>query len=123
MKFSVRPSWAARNGHFGYVVWLTGLSGSGKSTISTELEREFFNMGKHVYVLDGDNVRHGLCSDLGFSPEDRRENIRRVGEEIVIAGRVRIRVQGLDRKRVRLGIIAAQDVRVVRQEVLQRKAR
>jgi adenylyl-sulfate kinase len=62
------------------VIWLTGLSGSGKSTISTELERELFNLGKHVYVLDGDNVRHGLCSDLGFSPEDRKENIRRVGE-------------------------------------------
>lgn len=69
-----------RNGHLGCVIWLTGLSGSGKSTISTELERELFNRGKHVYVLDGDNMRHGLCSDLGFSPEDRRENIRRIGE-------------------------------------------
>jgi bifunctional enzyme CysN/CysC len=71
---------ALRNGHAGYVVWLTGLSGSGKSTISTELERELFNMGKHAYILDGDNVRHGLNSDLGFSPEDRKENIRRIGE-------------------------------------------
>lgn len=71
---------ALRNGHAGYVVWLTGLSGAGKSTIATELERELFNLGKQVYVLDGDNIRHGLCSDLGFSPEDRRENIRRVGE-------------------------------------------
>ncbi len=71
---------ALRNGHSGCVIWLTGLSGSGKSTISTELERELFNLGKHVYVLDGDNMRHGLCSDLGFSPEDRKENIRRVGE-------------------------------------------
>lgn len=69
-----------RNGHPGFVVWLTGLSGSGKSTISTELERELFNIGKHAFVLDGDNIRHGLCSDLAFSPEDRRENIRRVGE-------------------------------------------
>jgi bifunctional enzyme CysN/CysC len=69
-----------RNGHAGRVLWLTGLSGSGKSTISTELERELFNLGKHAYVLDGDNVRHGLCSDLAFSPEDRKENIRRVGE-------------------------------------------
>jgi bifunctional enzyme CysN/CysC len=69
-----------RNGHKGCVVWLTGLSASGKSTIATELERELFNMGQHVYVLDGDNVRHGLCSDLGFSPADRKENIRRVGE-------------------------------------------
>jgi len=69
-----------RNGHMGRVVWLTGLSSAGKSTIATELERELFNLGRHVYVLDGDNVRHGLCSDLGFSPEDRAQNIRRVGE-------------------------------------------
>ncbi|HEV8543737.1 MAG TPA: adenylyl-sulfate kinase, partial [Verrucomicrobiae bacterium] len=71
---------ARRNGHPGLVVWLTGLSGAGKSTIATELERELFNLGKQAYVLDGDNVRHGLCSDLAFSPQDRRENIRRVGE-------------------------------------------
>jgi bifunctional enzyme CysN/CysC len=71
---------AVRNGHRGRVLWLTGLSASGKSTIATELERELFNIGRHVYVLDGDNMRHGLCSDLGFSPEDRKENIRRVGE-------------------------------------------
>lgn len=71
---------ARRNGHPGYVLWLTGLSGSGKSTIATELERELFNMGKHSYVLDGDNVRHGLNSDLTFSPKDRKENIRRVSE-------------------------------------------
>lgn len=70
----------ARNGHLGCVVWLTGLSGSGKSTIATELERELFSLGQHVYVLDGDNIRHGLCKDLGFSPKDRTENIRRVGE-------------------------------------------
>ncbi len=69
-----------RNGHPGCVVWLTGLSGAGKSTIANELERELFNLGKHAYVLDGDNVRHGLCSDLAFSPQDRQENIRRVGE-------------------------------------------
>jgi bifunctional enzyme CysN/CysC len=71
---------ALRNGHRGRVVWLTGLSASGKTTIATELERELFNLGQHVYVLDGDNMRHGLCSDLGFSPKDRKENIRRVGE-------------------------------------------
>jgi bifunctional enzyme CysN/CysC len=71
---------AERNGHKGRVIWLTGLSASGKSTIAVELERELFNMGKHVYVLDGDNIRHGLGSDLGFSPCDRKENIRRVGE-------------------------------------------
>jgi adenylyl-sulfate kinase len=61
-------------------VWLTGLSAAGKSTIATELERELFSKGKHAYVLDGDNMRHGLCSDLAFSPEDRKENIRRIGE-------------------------------------------
>lgn len=71
---------AARNGHGGRVVWLTGLSASGKSTIATELERELFSQGQHVFVLDGDNMRHGLCSDLAFSPRDRKENIRRIGE-------------------------------------------
>jgi adenylyl-sulfate kinase len=70
----------ARNGHPGCVVWLTGLSASGKSTIATELERTLFSLGRQVYVLDGDNLRHGLCRDLGFSPEDRKENIRRVSE-------------------------------------------
>ena len=69
-----------RNSHLGCVVWLTGLSGAGKSTIATELERELFNLVRQVYVLDGDRMRHGLCSDLAFSPEDRAENIRRVGE-------------------------------------------
>ena len=71
---------AARNGHAGCVVWLTGLSSSGKSTIAIELERELFGLGKHASVLDGDNLRHGLCSDLGFSPQERKENIRRAGE-------------------------------------------
>jgi adenylylsulfate kinase len=71
---------AARNGHRGAVVWLTGLSGSGKSTLARALERELFVRGMHVYVLDGDNIRHGLNSNLGFSPEDRAENIRRVAE-------------------------------------------
>lgn len=69
-----------RNGHQGCVLWLTGLSSAGKSTIATELERELFNLGRHAYVLDGDNIRHGLGSDLGFSPKDRTENIRRIGE-------------------------------------------
>ena len=68
------------NGHAGCVVWLTGLSCSGKTTIAADLERELFQMGRQVYVLDGDNIRHGLCADLAFSPEDRRENIRRIGE-------------------------------------------
>jgi bifunctional enzyme CysN/CysC len=71
---------AGANGHEGGVVWLTGLSGAGKSTIAMEVERRLFLKGWQVTVLDGDNVRHGLCSDLGFSPEDRTENIRRVGE-------------------------------------------
>lgn len=69
-----------QTGHSGYVIWFTGLSGSGKSTLATELERELFLRNKQAYVLDGDNVRHGLCSDLGFAPEDRKENIRRIGE-------------------------------------------
>jgi len=71
---------ALRHGHAGRVVWLTGLSCSGKTTIAAELERELFERGKLSYVLDGDNVRHGLCADLAFSPRDRRENIRRIGE-------------------------------------------
>jgi bifunctional enzyme CysN/CysC len=71
---------ARQNGHPGCIVWLTGLSASGKSTIATELERELFQRGKHACILDGDNVRHGLNRDLGFSPEDRKENIRRIGE-------------------------------------------
>ena len=71
---------ARRYGHPGCIVWLTGLSGSGKSAIATELERELFNLGKQAYVLDGDNIRHGLCSDLAFSTDDERETIRRVGE-------------------------------------------
>ena len=71
---------ARRDGHRGAVVWLTGLSGSGKSTLARLLERELFARRVHVYVLDGDNVRYGLNANLGFSPEDRLENIRRVGE-------------------------------------------
>jgi adenylyl-sulfate kinase len=71
---------AQRSGHSGCIVWLTGLSASGKSTIATELERKLFALGRNVCVLDGDNVRHGLCSDLGFSPQNRKENIRRVSE-------------------------------------------
>jgi len=76
---SVERRWQV-NGHKGGVLWLTGLSGSGKSTLAFSLEERLFRKGYHVYVLDGDNIRHGLCSDLAFSPEDRSENIRRVGE-------------------------------------------
>jgi len=71
---------AARAGHAGAVVWLTGLPGSGKSTLAMALERRLFDMGWQAYTLDGDNVRHGLNADLGFSPADRQENIRRIGE-------------------------------------------
>lgn len=71
---------AARNGHRGATVWLTGLSGAGKSTLSRALERELFARGRHVYVLDGDELRHGLNASLGYSREDRQENIRRVAE-------------------------------------------
>jgi adenylylsulfate kinase len=70
----------ARNRHQGAVVWFTGLSGAGKSTLAQLVERELFDRGVHCYILDGDNVRHGLNRDLGFSPEDRTENIRRIGE-------------------------------------------
>ena len=69
-----------KNGHRGVVLWMTGLSGCGKSTIATELEKYLFEQGCNVFILDGDNIRHGLNSDLGFSPEDREENIRRIGE-------------------------------------------
>jgi bifunctional enzyme CysN/CysC len=69
-----------RNGHRGGVLWFTGLSGAGKSTIAMEVERRLFQKGYLVYVLDGDNVRYGLNANLGFSPEDRTENIRRIGE-------------------------------------------
>ncbi|MEZ4380728.1 MAG: adenylyl-sulfate kinase [Nannocystaceae bacterium] len=69
-------------GQRGCVVWLTGLSGAGKSTVALRVERRLLELGRVAYTLDGDNVRHGLCSDLGFTPEDRQENIRRVGEVV-----------------------------------------
>jgi adenylylsulfate kinase len=68
------------HGHRGAAIWLTGLSGSGKSTLAKQLEAALFARGCGAYVLDGDNVRHGLNRDLGFSPADRTENIRRIGE-------------------------------------------
>jgi bifunctional enzyme CysN/CysC len=71
---------AARNGHGGGVLWFTGLSGAGKSTLAVAVEQRLFLRGYHVYVLDGDNIRRGLNTNLGFSPDDRAENIRRVGE-------------------------------------------
>ncbi|MFO7607952.1 MAG: sulfate adenylyltransferase subunit CysN [Candidatus Krumholzibacteriia bacterium] len=72
--------WEARNGHKGAVVWCTGYSGAGKSTVARGLVRRLFDEGRQVMMLDGDNVRHGLCGDLGCSDHDRSENIRRVGE-------------------------------------------
>ena len=70
----------AQNGHRGAILWFTGLSGAGKSTLAHAVEEELHQMGCRTFVLDGDNMRHGLCGDLGFSNEDRIENIRRVGE-------------------------------------------
>jgi adenylylsulfate kinase len=70
----------AKNGHRGAVLWFTGLSGSGKSTLAHAVEEALHQHGYQTFVLDGDNVRHGLCADLGFSAKDRIENIRRVGE-------------------------------------------
>lgn len=67
-------------GQKGVILWFTGLSGSGKSTLAVAVEKELYKQGKLSYRLDGDNIRHGLNNDLGFSPEDRVENIRRIGE-------------------------------------------
>jgi adenylylsulfate kinase len=67
-------------GHRGAALWFTGLSGSGKSTLAGALERALVERGIAAYVLDGDNIRHGLCSDLDFTPDGRRENVRRIGE-------------------------------------------
>ena len=78
-RVDVKERWTANN-HRGGVLWFTGLSGSGKTTLAFELEHRLFSLGYQIYVLDGDNVRHGLSSDLGFTPEDRTENIRRIGE-------------------------------------------
>ncbi|MFW0700701.1 adenylyl-sulfate kinase [Pantoea sp. R13S299] len=75
-----RASREQQHGHQGVVLWFTGLSGSGKSTVAGALEQALHRIGVSTYLLDGDNVRHGLCRDLGFSDDDRKENIRRVGE-------------------------------------------
>jgi adenylylsulfate kinase-like enzyme len=80
----------SRQNHQGAVIWLTGLSGSGKSTLAMLAERILFEAGCNVYVLDGDNIRHGLNSDLGFSEGDRHENIRRVGEAAALFARAGI---------------------------------
>jgi adenylylsulfate kinase len=70
----------AQNGHRGAIIWFTGLSGSGKSTLAHAVEESLYQRGCRTFVLDGDNVRHGLCGDLGFLVNDRQENIRRIGE-------------------------------------------
>ena len=75
-----RENRARLNGHRAVVLWFTGLSGSGKSTLARTVEKILFEKGCRTFVLDGDNVRHGLNKDLGFSPEDREENIRRISE-------------------------------------------
>jgi len=77
-----RESRQLKNGHRSVIIWFTGLSGSGKSTIAHALENKLFHLGCQTIVLDGDNVRHGLCSDLGFNDVDRKENIRRIGETV-----------------------------------------
>jgi adenylylsulfate kinase len=69
-----------KNAHKSVVLWFTGLSGSGKSTLAHAVEEQLYQDGLNTFVLDGDNVRHGLCSDLGFSDKDRKENIRRISE-------------------------------------------
>jgi adenylylsulfate kinase len=68
------------NGHKSAILWFTGLSGAGKSTLANAVEDKLYQLGHRTYVLDGDNIRHGLCKDLGFSDKDRTENIRRIGE-------------------------------------------
>jgi adenylylsulfate kinase len=68
------------NGHKSFILWFTGLSGAGKSTLAHRVEEMLFELGCRTFVFDGDNIRHGLCSDLGFGPEHRQENIRRIGE-------------------------------------------
>jgi len=68
------------NGHKSFILWFTGLSGAGKSTLAHAVEEELYQLGCRTFVFDGDNVRHGLCANLGFSADDRKENIRRIGE-------------------------------------------
>jgi adenylylsulfate kinase len=75
-----RQDRARQRGHRSAILWFTGLSGSGKSTLANAVNAELFERGLAAYVLDGDNIRHGLCRDLGFSDADREENIRRIGE-------------------------------------------
>ena len=103
------------NGHKSFILWFTGLSGSGKSTVAHAVEEALHELGCRTFVFDGDNVRHGLCSDLGFSVEDRAENIRRIGEMAklfteagVIALTAFISPYRADRERVR-SLVAPED--------------
>ena len=105
----------AINGHKSAVLWFTGLSGAGKSTVANAVELRLHERGCSTFVFDGDNVRHGLCADLGFSPEDRSENIRRIGEMSklfieagVIALTAFISPMSSDRTRVR-NLVAPED--------------
>jgi adenylylsulfate kinase len=108
-----------RSGHGGAVVWITGLSGAGKTTLAEALERTLFDLGCNVFVLDGDKVRGGLCADLGFSLPERSENVRRIGEvarlfsqagQIVIVSA--ISPMRADRERARALVPAPQFVEV-----------
>lgn len=104
-----------QDGHRSALIWFTGLSGSGKSTVAHAVEKALHDRGCRTFVFDGDNVRHGLCADLGFTPEDRAENIRRIGEMAklfidagVIALTAFISPFRADRQRVR-GLVGAED--------------
>ena len=104
------------NGHRSAIIWFTGLSGSGKSTLAHAVEEVLYQRGHRTFVFDGDNVRHGLCGDLGFSDSDRTENIRRIGqmaklfiESGVIALTAFISPFRIDRQRVRMMVDHDQD--------------
>lgn len=108
-----------RNGHKSVVLWLTGFSGAGKSTLAHAIERRLYEQDCATFVLDGDNVRHGLCNDLGFTQQDREENIRRVGEMAklfteagVIAITAFISPYIIDRERVRSILPAGEFVEI-----------
>ncbi len=105
----------ALNGHRAVNLWFTGLSGSGKSTIAHAVEKELHRRGCRTYVFDGDNVRHGLCADLGFSDEDRSENIRRIAEMVKLfldAGIIALTafISPLERDRAKVREILGKDL-------------
>ena len=109
-----RPRRETLNGHRSANLWFTGLSGSGKSTLAHALEERLHLMGCRTYVFDGDNVRHGLCGDLGFSLEDRSENLRRIAEMVGLfldAGTIALSafISPLEKDRVRVREIIGAD--------------